>query len=1435
MSRYSLNPDRLFDRPWRPGHPFHPKSGRLRRLSTAGLLVFLCGVIWTYGYLTDAKRVRDMAQGYLSGLVGGRVTVEGASLSIFEGLRLDGVKVFVDAPVEPGGPPALARKDSLLFSAKTFVVQYDPRSMLGGRLEAGQIVAEQPQVHLSRDVTTDHWNFQRLGQSPKPRPAPAPGPPPPAMALPEVLLRNARVEINDLLADGTQVTRGYMAIDGRFSPPPAPPAGSGEARRGGYDFVLQSRGASDAMGPLVSGSVDPGAGRVSAKLDGFQFGPDVRAMLPDDVGKLLERLEMTGEMNVDRLTYAPAGADGKGPKFGVEMALKQVNFSVPPEQWMSKAEAVRREDARQAALALRQAFAAGGFGRQPLPSVTAAFAAADPSAARPPGVAHPTASADVSATSDAMPASAVLAAQVATAAAGPMAAVPRPPTNPADALAALYDTAPVRFRQVNGTFAFDERGVQIRDLHGRVESNPLTINGHIDGYDPDAPMSLTVTSSVLEDLSIPAAPRYIWSLPAAVREFYEKTRPQGTCRLNLNVTRKVESGPIDASGYVDLVDAQFVFDEFPYPIRQTQGRVEVARDPATGLDYLLLRGVRGHGFEGGPNQDKSIGVDGWIGPLNVPNYEPGGVIKVIGKDIRLEPPLSAAFDNDVREALALFDAPGKGHFPAFHGDFLVEVYKPVGAEGKFKVKVDLDVAEADGQIVGFPYPLRGLAGRFEVRDGFANVVWAKLRKGDATVDVSGKVAWKLPNAQHLPPELAKRRTDLALTVRGMPVDDDLLSALPPDASDWIRKNAVQGKVDVDGRLTGGEGGLPAKAGPDESDLAYDLNVGLRDATARPECGKFEVAGVTGRMRLTPGKLDVLDVRGRRGQSALSTIGQVTWAGGRGRKIIVTSFENLPLDRELYELLPTSARAAWDEVQPKGTIDGEVSDAGDIASVGGGPATAPSQADAVTVVDLSRPAGQQSTRPTALMLELPEGPGRPAVSREIPAGVHATLRPRVLSATVRTLPYELSKLTGEIAVGPQRVELRGLTGHHGKATLTVSGTGTPDPTSRWDLKVSAKDVPVDADLRKALPPTLTKLIDSLDVKGTLGLELDQLSYRSGGAVAARRAEAALRAGEAPPAAGATLPEPEIDLGGRLALADVSLDAGAKMQKVQGSMGLAATIRGGQLYELGGRLDVASLDVAGRSVTDLRAELSKPGGGAELYLRNLRASIGGGDLAGDATLVSPDAGGIDPATGASRPADPGQYKLSLFVRNADVRELAKDSGENLNGRATASLALEGAWGQVAARRGRGDVLVAGREMYRIPLVLGLMQVTNLSLPITSPFSSATARYSVDGQRVTFERIELRSNNLLMSGDGSLDFGTKQVRMQFVTDNPAAFKVPFLHDILRGAQQELVRIQVRGTVEDPQVQNRPLGTFTTTVDQVFRGDAKNADGPKTKATKK
>ncbi len=165
MTQTALSPEELFDRPWRSGHPFRPRVGRRRQVGMLCLFIFFVIIIGGYWVITDADRVRRMAESYLSQIVGGKVEVQRAELSLFEGLRLDGVKVSVRDE---------RRNDALVFTAQTLLMKCSLQDLINGKLDASQLVALNPNVWLCEDTSRRdrRWNFQRLVQAPSQPPAP---------------------------------------------------------------------------------------------------------------------------------------------------------------------------------------------------------------------------------------------------------------------------------------------------------------------------------------------------------------------------------------------------------------------------------------------------------------------------------------------------------------------------------------------------------------------------------------------------------------------------------------------------------------------------------------------------------------------------------------------------------------------------------------------------------------------------------------------------------------------------------------------------------------------------------------------------------------------------------------------------------------------------------------------------------------------------------------------------------------------------------------------------------------------------------------------------------------------------------------------------------------------------------------------------------------
>jgi hypothetical protein len=171
---------------------------------------------------------------------------------------------------------------------------------------------------------------------------------------------------------------------------------------------------------------------------------------------------------------------------------------------------------------------------------------------------------------------------------------------------------------------------------------------------------------------------------------------------------------------------------------------------------------------------------------------------------------------------------------------------------------------------------------------------------------------------------------------------------------------------------------------------------------------------------------------------------------------------------------------------------------------------------------------------------------------------------------------------------------------------------------------------------------------------------------------------------------------------------------------------------------------------------------------------------------------------------------------------VRKLVGEqqgTATDFSGRMTARLDVEGKFGDAASRRGRGEVIVEGQKLYDLPLVLGLLQVTNLALPLSEPFREATTSFTLDGQRVVFDHITLKAADMEMGGQGTLDFETQKVDLSFTTSNNGWAKIPLVGDLVGMARNELLRISIRGTLQSPEVSGRTLPTITSTIDEVFR----------------
>jgi len=1195
------------------------------------------------------------------------VRVGDATLSIFEGLRLDKVRLYTGDPGKP---------QSELFTADSFIINYNPRALLRGKIEATRIVAVEPKLFLTEDRDTGLWSYERY----LPRGGNIDSSSMAITALPEIVLRNATVDYRQK-ERGKVTVSGSIDIEGQLTP-------TGEGSRYAFQFQSQSRGKKAAgLGPVVEGTVDMTTRQVTASLRKFEFGNDIKSMLPSPVRRWWEQHELTGSLDVNEVSFIPAANAGEDPGFRAEIALQGVNLTVQPQEWMGDDDYRRMRMLHHSLNVMRLCGLDGG--------------------------------------------------------------------GMVERIATLVEPTPLKLHDVFATFDFDDKGIEIRNLTGKLEDISFKIDGKILGYSPSAAWDLKIASVETRNVEIPASPRYVTSMPPAVREIYDRFRPRGECTFWVRVHRPQEGARLRITGEIDILSGSFTFDRFPYPLRQATGKILLEYDEKTGRDGLRIERIRGRGIAGGPNENSFVEINGHMGPFRP---DMGVDVIVTGQGITSEPALMAAFPQQTQTALRIFDAPGKGEFPRFHGDFGCHVQRLPQLESKWPVETDITLDDAAGMLVIFPYLMSNVRGKLKVLDDHLIISDMRMEKGDATMRVDGRVSWKhTGDSPSRPPTTQTVLVpDIHVSATNVPIDADLLAALPPERRAWLEKIGLRGRLDIDGNVRSTRSTTqPADDVPIDFDMRLRLSAGELWPAGHDACA---VSDVSGELQLTSRRLTITSFAGKRGQADVTASGGVNWSTGAPQLFLHVDAKNLQLDDGLYRLLPEAAKRGWEQVRPEGTVDATLSYSG-------------------------APAAGAAAGPTTR-----------------PGGFELALTPRKLSATPAAVPYKLDQLAGTLHVMPDRVVFDEIRAIHGPAKITLSGSGSAAPGGSWDFRLAATAVPVDADFHRAVPQALSELCTSLQLKGALDFDFSRLTVRP-----AEKEGAATTRG--------TQQEPlDLDFAVKVATHDAALNVGVPLSDVRGGVELSGSTRAGKLHELTGAISADALKLAGRDVTNFRATVYKPTGQDALQLGKIQARIAGGTMAGEVNFVYPH-------DRASR------YALALVLQNADVVGLTGETEPDIRGQLSASLAVEGSYNDPASRRGRGDVSVAGEQMYRIPLVLGLLQITNLALPITSPFREATARYSIDGSRVTLEQIELRAKEMLMQGTGHLDYSTGQVRLTFTTDSTGWPKLPFIGDLLQTARQELLQIQVRGTLRDPKVSATSFNTLTTTVDEVLRGSEKSA----------
>lgn len=403
----------------------------------------------------------------------------------------------------------------------------------------------------------------------------------------------------------------------------------------------------------------------------------------------------------------------------------------------------------------------------------------------------------------------------------------------------------------------------------------------------------------------------------------------------------------------------------------------------------------------------------------------------------------------------------------------------------------------------------------------------------------------------------------------------------------------------------------------------------------------------------------------------------------------------------------------------------------------------------------------------------------------PGGETATrgrIEPTSISILRNDRRIELNEVSGAIVFSPSGGHLDQLSARGPNLALRASGEYALDDPSVIRLDLEGDAPSLNDDLRALLPPNVLTILDTLsvDANGPLALTNGALLVE-------------LRNGA--PAG--------LAFEGAVAFRDASAEAAIPLEDAVGSVLLSVQRSSEQDADIDIDLTFDSVRAAGLTLRNVRTRILSGAEPGSITIPTIEADAHAGRVFGSALLTR------------TSPEGPLRFDASLeaaglrfaptledLIQRADTEppDPAPTADPLSRGLLDAQLALSGIVGQPDTRIGRGFARVQGGEVISLPLLLPLIELSNLKPPLGEKLDFAQARFYLLGDRIDFEQLGVSSPSIAILGDGSMQWPSTRLDLR-LNSRGESNRIPLLSEFLEGLRDELATIIVEGTLADPE----------------------------------
>lgn len=709
---------------------------------------------------------------------------------------------------------------------------------------------------------------------------------------------------------------------------------------------------------------------------------------------------------------------------------------------------------------------------------------------------------------------------------------------------------------------------------------------------------------------------------------------------------------------------------------------------------------------------------------------------------------------------------------------------------------------------------------------------------------------------------------LTIHATGIPIDDSLYAVLPSKYRDMIDTFSPLGLIDMNAELIRPESTVEAPA-----HWQIKTAVSFKNLSALYKKFPYRFEQLSGIATLDQNIIQVSNVTGKMGDGRIHIDGQIDISSGRVKNLdLVITGEDIQIDDHLFAALPESLRKTTVAFRPSGKFDvvsslvqpddpssayrsyrfqfkgvqihhrdlpipytniaGDVTltrdqfivhqmsgqfHGGELSAEG---SIAHAQSNSFTDFTLL---GKNIRIDDEFMTALPKQWREPYSQWNVHGiadttinltksgnannqllQIHSTVQ--LSNATVRhqnpdidfqNLSASLTFKNGEILGTDIRADFldAGITG-----SFEIQHTGE---SRSGNAKFTANGLTLNEELRKMIPDRLHNMWNQIRPAGKVDFSIDQLQFDSP----------------------ANQQQTTWWVDGKTLLYDVSLGSSGSYKNLNGNVfakGMLIDPLAGTV--LNGSIDLNSITLSNHPISQVKSTWSlthTQEGQGHLALHDIQGKLYDGDIAARLEV-------------SFEPGDTN-YDLSSTIQNMDIRPYIKTvkqshmhydnnntqkTSSEIRGWVDAQIYLTGSVGDHNSRRGGGRVEIKNGYFYRLPIILSILHVLNLSIPEQNAFEEAMASFYIVDRHVQLDDILLRNHHLTLVGDGTMtlpDLGV-DLNLVYINDNQLT-RLPLISDIFVGASSQMMPLHVTGPLHSPTVRAMPFKALTDELKKLFK----------------